>query len=669
MGSRKTEAVKCRHSRSAIVVQVALLILWIVAKCGTAGAAIAPRGITVDDIVSRTLITSFSISPDGRHVAFLTLRALPRRNVYQARLYVRSTARQATAVPLAAYSLEPGETYDADSHSLRMTVSQYVWSPDSRRLLYTTHYGNHMELHGNRIADGHDQTLLKGHGHIVISHPMPQFAGWIIYTFDEDPVPGGEGNGQPRDLALIIKDSYRFYEPLPDPKKHAAVLRRSWAMKWGAGRAIPLADSRLCRDWVHPDEYLWNGSLEVQRYPYLPAEDAGHLAVVSGEVNPSVELKAEIQPEKTTLWLRSGNTLRRICEQDAVLVPYYAESTDKTRASYMSRDGTVAVLLKSTNLVPDELVKVDLKTGSMTALFSPNASFRTGTEGIRVRFMPIDAAEGKLCGRLFLPPNSGAERVPLVFTTYLATPTFNLSDEVPILALVTSGIAVFALDARGVNQIGQNGDFKPELQRLELPREAMEWVIHKLAAEGLIDPDRCGVSGLSYGAEIAMYAYWRSQMFRAVSATTGNSMEPILFAMGGVGFAHSLEDRGFTDPIQGISSPWTQLSAGLHARATLPPLLWQSPDRERSMCIEPWFRLRRAGARVEWLEYPDEGHVKRSPANIWWVQWRNLQWFRFWLQGTDLTAVTSDDYDRWRQMQRDWEAATAKEISHPPHRP
>jgi len=50
----------------------------------------------------------------------------------------------------------------------------------------------------------------------------------------------------------------------------------------------------------------------------------------------------------------------------------------------------------------------------------------------------------------------------------------------------------------------------------------MAWVVEELSKDGVIDPGRVGVNGLSYGTEIAMYAYWKSSIFRTVSATTGS---------------------------------------------------------------------------------------------------------------------------------------------------
>jgi hypothetical protein len=80
-------------------------------------------------------------------------------------------------------------------------------------------------------------------------------------------------------------------------------------------------------------------------------------------------------------------------------------------------------------------------------------------------------------------------------------------------------------------------------------------------------------------------------------------------------------------------------------------LLVQSPEAERVLVAPTWTQLKRAGAPVEWLEYPDEGHVKVGPANKLWVQQRNLDWFRFWLQDyEDPAAGKREQYEQWRKL-------------------
>jgi acetyl esterase/lipase len=96
---------------------------------------------------------------------------------------------------------------------------------------------------------------------------------------------------------------------------------------------------------------------------------------------------------------------------------------------------------------------------------------------------------------------------------------------------------------------------------------------------------------------------------------------------------------------------WRNYSLGLNIRPNLPPLLIQSGDREQNVIVPTFTRLRDAGMPVEWFEYPNEGHVKKGPANKWWVFQRNLDWFRFWLQGyEDLGPAKAEQYARWRQM-------------------
>jgi hypothetical protein len=148
-----------------------------------------------------------------------------------------------------------------------------------------------------------------------------------------------------------------------------------------------------------------------------------------------------------------------------------------------------------------------------------------------------------------------------------------------------------------------------------------------------------------------MYAYWKSKRFRALSVAT-TSWEPINYVLAGVSYAKFLDSRGFVLPDDGAYAKWKELAAGLNARTDLPPLLLQSSDREEYFGnIETWFRLRRVGAQIEWYEYPDEGHVKRSPANKWWVYQRNLDWFRFWLkEEEDSDPVKAAYYARWRKM-------------------
>jgi hypothetical protein len=507
-----------------------------------------------------------------------------------------------------------------------------------------------MELRVRNVVTGRERTVLSGHDRVELETASSDPQCWRIKTFDVVDKRENERRELPKDMALLIRDGYRFYGPLDNPKRGAPMVTGTWEYAWGAMHAREILIGQI-QTLGYPTEYTWNSSRKVVESPTPPGLGAHKMRDLNEkQVSREAQLDVDVEPVRTIISIRRGQETRALYEDDALL---YRPS--------LSSDGKFAVMTRRTNLIPDELVKLDLETGKMVSLFAPNEIFRKKTEGISVRFLPIEAGGGLFSGRLFLPvAHNNNVRYPLVFTTYLSNPGFDLSDEVPILPLVAHGIAVFAFDAmNSASLISDSGDFNMELHRVEEPRKAMEWVVKKLTGEGIVDAERVGVSGISYGAEISMYAYWKSDLFRTVSATTG-SWEPMLYVMGGLGFEGYLKSRGFPKPEDGTYAEWKRLSAGLNARSTLPPLLWQSPDHEQSSCVQSWFELRRAGAQVEWLEYPDEGHVKRSPANTWWVRQRNLDWFRFWLKDEeDADPAKVEQYARWRAMRRNWQAARA----------
>lgn len=655
--SKITPLVKCLAALRAVA---AFFILLAIPGCIFVSDSAA--GVTVDDLVGRTVIDSWSVSPNGKEVAFLTIKAIARQNIYEITLYVTATIDSAPPTKLVQFTLAPKDTLDADTHALQTTVSQYVWSADSAQLLYTAHAKTGMELRVWNVMTHEEMAPLVGHDLLRIESPLEDPPGWQIKTFDTDTEEQAEAGNLPKDMSLLVTEGYRFFKPLENPKRGYPWVSEAWQFDWEKREARAIPNTRVAQYWGFPSEYSWNGhSLEYRlSAPLPPAERPQARADASKRPrNQDVALLVDIEPNKTKVRVEEKGETRTILEDDAILVKYHSERTDRSRDCSMDRDKRIAVMLRATNLIPNQLMKLDLTTGKMVVLFSPNQEFAHKTRGIQVRFIPIPVAGG-LSGHLYLPSDyHSGKRYPLLFTTYVSNAGFNAgSGEVPILSLVGHGIAVFALDALRTNETGHAGDFGPELRRLDRPLEAMEWVIKKLAGEGLIDPERVGLNGLSYGTEISMYSYWKSDAFRAVSATTG-AWEPILYTMAGIGFSQFLHDRGFSDPNnEGAFEQWKELSAGQNAQPTLPPLLWQAPDQESTMCIESWFRLRQAGAQVEWLEYPDEGHTKRNPANIWWVLERNLDWFSFWLKDEeDPNPAKREQYERWRRMRSNWETA------------
>lgn len=96
-----------------------------------------------------------------------------------------------------------------------------------------------------------------------------------------------------------------------------------------------------------------------------------------------------------------------------------------------------------------------------------------------------------------------------------------------------------------------------------------------------------------------------------------------------------------------------------NARRIHQPILMQLAHSEALIALESVTALKAAGQPVEMLVFPDERHVKWQPAHRLAIYRRNIDWFRFWLQGytdPDPSAARAAQYLRWKIL-RDRDAS------------
>jgi hypothetical protein len=699
------------HEQKNHEMKVLSALLLILLCAGGAPGQPPPQSISIDDYVGRVQIPVISLAPDGDQVAYLGVQGLPRENRYEVTATLVATSGKGRPVLLARYKLNPEDVFDANSGGIETAAGQFAWSPGGQELVYTSHVGPNMQVRVRNSQTGFERVLLSDAKRIEIG-PVE---GGLEFKKPRAANADTLSQTDPPNYGLLVKDGYRFYQQLSNPKMHGKAVFERWKYSWQALQVVKMNRSSepyypdMPEEWV-PSSAAGKSVIKNNLDAYASYRDT--------TLSPDGTLAGAVEDSKSDLGKPAGlqRTSRVVIEAvndmeagPRVLVPsetprlvytilgwsrdsrqlYYAGTGPQystvnavtldgrinvlykdaagvnfpTPASEISRDRDTIVFVRSTNVSPDELAKVDLKSGSLTVLSAPNDRFRTALPP-KVLFVPIECCGNEFYGRLFLPADyEKGKRYPLVFTNYISTPGFyaSVGDEVPILTLTAHGIAVFTMSSSNANILSSTGDFSLEINRVQKPIDAMEWVRQRLSDEGVIDPDRCGLTGLSYGAEIAMYAYWRSATFRAVSVASA-SWEPMNYLLAGISYSKFLDSRGFGLPSSDSYANWKAVSAGLNARPDLPPLLFQSSDSEEYFgTVETWFRLRRAGAPVEWFEYPREGHVKRSPANKWWVYQRNLDWFCFWLKDEiSPERANSDQYTRWRQMRRQQDALSSK---------
>ena len=676
------------------------------AQTASAGSARVGDETTLDALVERTEFLQVKLSPDGARVAFLTARGLPREDVYEFRFGVVAVSKP---LEISAVAIYQARDYEEQS--------QFEWSPDSEKVLYTAPGMQGTELRLWEGARGGSRPLLSGHGKIQLAQSASDGSTAEI-TAEDHAQESARSRPLPKDMARRMRADFNFSGPAINPPLQLPKRHRSWEFRWSGAqllekdpahtlpRAAPEAGDAFDKlfenfrkihggyrlpgvsvvspdgqkvarivqwmRWTNPKTghspkellefsrvLIAEAGAQDRSIDWTPtaSERDGRSTYLLGWSPDSKELYfIDILPTMTAVRAWDRNGAQRIVYQENALLRSFGSTQNVESYSFSGAARRVA-LVRSTNFQPEELVTIDLTSGKLTRLYVPNEAF-TGKFHASVRYISLEDQFLSSPGRLYLPAGH-TQPLPLVVTLYLSSPGFEIStgDEIPIHALVEHGLAVFTFYASLANIVTPDGDFAVQLSRVERPRKAIEGVVRQLSREGVIDPARVGLAGLSYGSEVAMYCYWKSALFRTISSATA-SWEPANFFFIGLPAAVFFEQLGFKELNAGAAAQWKLLSAGLNARADLPPLLWQSPDEERGGQLETWYRLQRAGAQVEWYEYPNEGHWKRHPANKWWVYRRNLDWFRFWLQDyEDPVPEKQEQYVRWRDMRKNWEAA------------
>jgi dipeptidyl aminopeptidase/acylaminoacyl peptidase len=670
--------------------RAAALILWPAALFGQ-------PTVTVEDLTRRVQIPLAAISPSGKLASYVLVRGDPQADDYELSICAIETHGHSSPRTLRSYRLTPEETFN-ELDWLQPGASQMRWIGKADMLLFTARRGGTSELNIWDAQEDRVQTVLAGHDRIEFESEGSSIDTLALTVTDYLPSPRPE-SGVPPDRSWLVRDGDRFFGPLKNPKLGRHVRKQRWILSQSAHHglradgnpieqwdslpvevnhttSIPASEPLLFDETPSPDGKLI-AAIEIrepdlddsrrQYSTFRVVVSAGKaLRVLVPDTRPFVLARTSLlgwaRDGRSIYYLHvspRGTTIHKVTLGGKITTLWHgsellAEPFPPNRHyQLMSRDERYVVLIRSTNVMPGELVKIDLHRGRLISVVSPNETFKQ-RDYPQVHFYEIPGVEGDAWGRLYLPRAcSRLSRCPLLFTQYGSSPGFaeDIGDQIPIFPLTAHGVAVFDMYSNALVPVTPLRDARLALNRVRRPLLGMQWMARQLSDEGLIDPDRIGIAGVSYGAEIAMYAYWNWTALRAVSAATA-TWDPTLDLFSGPSYQHTMRELGFPSALEadGLAA-WRRYAASLNARADLPPLLFQSPDGEQNFTVPSWTALRSAEAPVEWLEYPNEGHVKIHPANKWWVYQRNLDWFRFWLkEEEDPHASKAEQYARWRRM-------------------
>ncbi|ODU71178.1 MAG: hypothetical protein ABT11_04490 [Novosphingobium sp. SCN 66-18] len=311
---------------------------------------------------------------------------------------------------------------------------------------------------------------------------------------------------------------------------------------------------------------------------------------------------------------------------------------------------------------PRRIITIDLRTGAMRSLFDPNPEFRSIElqPARRLRWSTQDGSEA--FGELVLPAGTAPNaRLPLIVTTYQTRGFLRgaTGDEYPIQLFAARGFAVLSTERtqdvgtdtagiRTVEDLLRHGTTHWTDRRNV--QSSLDRGVATLVDQGLIDPRRVGLTGLSDGATSVMFALLNSATFSA-AAVSNCCIDPWTFAVAGPVTAATFRKVGYPPITDDAPEFWKPMSLARNARTFRTPLLMQLPDEEFLLAQQTLAAFHETGAPVEAYVFPNERHVKIGPLHRKAIYDRNIAWFDFWLRDRRSTDLVGEpDLARWQAM-------------------
>lgn len=302
---------------------------------------------------------------------------------------------------------------------------------------------------------------------------------------------------------------------------------------------------------------------------------------------------------------------------------------------------------------PPRVERIDLGTGTRMVLFDPNAALR-GFYRPQVRFLRWSIGDGEeAAGVLMLP--RGARKMPApLYLNYYSCEGFlrgGEGDEWPIPQLLQAGYAVAC-----INSVPFTGP-QDAVKNYRTGLRAVRALIAQLSSEGIVDPSKVAMGGLSFGSEVAFWVAVHSDLLAALSVTSPQA-EPAsywLSSMPGSDIPATIRRVWGYGPPDETPERWRAVSPAMNADKIRIPVLFQMPEMEARRVPELYARLARQGTPTELYAFPDEAHIKVQPRHRLAAYVRNLDWFRYWLEGyRDPTPAKADQYRRWDALRAGW---------------
>lgn len=335
---------------------------------------------------------------------------------------------------------------------------------------------------------------------------------------------------------------------------------------------------------------------------------------------------------------------------------YYVTEDHRYGSSFTS-DGRSLVGVSQSPTLPPDIFLTNLKTTKTILLTELNPEYRNITLGQTENIDWFNRYGSKCAGLLIKPVGyQVGKRYPLIFmATYLDDHSF-VSDMPYTTAfapesLANAGFIVLMAKYPSENKMPQ-GEIPGEMSDAYNWMSMVESAIDLMDSQGMADRDNVGIVGFSRTSWLTDFTLTHSTYkFRAASSADGG-----IYTYGGYfRYNRSADMQGDETQIGGppydeTFKLWLKYATPFNAsRVTAPILMEYTGTAETGM--EFFVALSRLGKAVEMYRYPNGEHPLDTPFERVASLQRNVDWFRFWMQGYERQSPQdSSQYVRWRSM-------------------
>lgn len=339
-----------------------------------------------------------------------------------------------------------------------------------------------------------------------------------------------------------------------------------------------------------------------------------------------------------------------------------------------SSDGVKVVGAFEQSDAPPDLFVHELSTGQTSIITDLNPEFR-GIALQRIEELEWRDRRGFRCQGLLIKPYSydRNRRYPLVIMAKTWWPSYFISDTqyhtaFPPQPLAAAGFLVLLVQEHPIEkQSGhRSAGYPARAGEMAQLKDVVESAVRFLEERGMANRTDVGVMGFSTTSwkTDMMLTHFGTRFRAASSADSGLWNYGLYWLSNDAGLMRDSESSMGGAPYGKTLANWLHFSPAFNASRLRTPLLMEYTARKNGAIdgLELFVALNRQGKPVDLFYYPHGDHVLDRPSERMASLQRNVDWFRFWMQGEEGEPPTydPDQYFRWRTLRQ----ATSEHQNH-----